>query len=443
MGYNIVICGGGSTYTLPMLKTLCDYQNEFPVKEIRLYDIKNQKLKPIYEAAKVIVKELMPTARVSFHLDNQGIFEGADFVFVQIRAGGLEMREQDEKIPLQHGCIGQETCGAGGFAYGLRSISDVIDLVRQIRQEAPQAWIFNYSNPAAIVAEATKRYFPTDDRLVNICDMPIAMMDGFAELLGVERQELKARYFGLNHFGWFTHLYDGQGKDRLPEVRQALKKKAVMPEELSDDGSWRETFEMLHRMVADFDGMIPNTYLQYYLYPKTMLAKEDPDYTRANYVMDHQLKKVENLCRQISECQTVAGTSLTKGVHGAYIVELAQAVIGEQEREFLLIVKNQGIIPNFSAEAMVEVPCLVSKRGIEPLFNGAIPSFQKGLMENQYAYEKLTVDAYVNHDDQAAFQALTLNRMINDATSARQILDQLKRVNESYWPNLNAVKGAK
>ncbi|KAK2328499.1 6-phospho-alpha-glucosidase, partial [Clostridioides difficile] len=90
--------------------------------------------------------------------------------------GGLKMRELDEKIPLQFGLVGQETCGAGGFAYGLRSIGDMIEMVKTVRKYSPKAWILNYTNPAAIVAEALKRVFPDDKRLLNMCDQPVNLL---------------------------------------------------------------------------------------------------------------------------------------------------------------------------------------------------------------------------------------------------------------------------
>lgn len=200
--YQLVICGGGSTYTLPMIKTLCDFREVFPLRSIVLFDVDPDKQHMVYEAAKVMVEEAMGGVEVRECYTLDAAFADADFVFMQIRAGGLRMREQDEKIPLRHGCIGQETCGAGGFAYGMRSVPQVAEIVRAVRAQSPRAWIINYSNPAAIVAEATKRLFPGDRRLIHLCDMPIAIMDAFAESLGMKRQDLTPRYFGLNHFGW-------------------------------------------------------------------------------------------------------------------------------------------------------------------------------------------------------------------------------------------------
>ena len=433
--YQLVICGGGSTYTLPMIKTLCDFKDVFPLKSIVLFDVDPDKQHMVYEATKVMVDELIGGVEVTESYDLNTAFAGADFVFMQIRAGGLKMREQDEKIPLRYGCIGQETCGAGGFAYGMRSVPQVVEIVKAVREQSPQAWVINYSNPAAIVAEATKRFFPNDQRLINLCDMPIAIMDAFAESLGMKRQDFTPRYFGLNHFGWFTNLYDPQGNDLLPTIRSMLKTGSSAPEELKNDTDWAETFAQLGEMVRDFDGegYVPNTYLQYYLYPEKMAAHMDPNYTRANHVMDHRVVHVQELCKYIVEHQSIQGSGLEKGVHGTYIVELASSIINNENRPFIMITQNNGIIPNLPQEAMVEVPCLVNANGITPLHVGTIPTFYKGLLENQYAYECLTVDALLNGDKDAALKALVLNRTIVDTGKAKRILEDLIQANQDYW----------
>ena len=97
------------------------------------------------------------------------------------------MREQDEKIPLRYGVVGQETCGPGGLAYGLRTIYPMVELIDYCEKYAkPTYWIVNYSNPAAIVAKATFRLRP-HARILNICDMPVAIERNMAEILGCDR----------------------------------------------------------------------------------------------------------------------------------------------------------------------------------------------------------------------------------------------------------------
>ena len=129
--YNVTIVGGGSTWTPGLLKGICNRQNTFPIKKLVMYDINAERQAVIGEFAKVLFKEEYPEIEFSYTNDKKEAFtEDMDFVFCQIRTGGFEMREKDEKIPLSMGIIGQETCGPGGFAYGMRSIRDMVQLIR-------------------------------------------------------------------------------------------------------------------------------------------------------------------------------------------------------------------------------------------------------------------------------------------------------------------------
>ena len=101
------------------------------------------------------------------------------------------MREKDEKIPLKYGVLGQETCGPGGIAYGMRSIGGVIEILDYMEKYSPNAWMLNYSNPAAIVAEATRRLRP-DSKILNICDMPIDLMEKMADMVGLKSRKRNA-----------------------------------------------------------------------------------------------------------------------------------------------------------------------------------------------------------------------------------------------------------
>ncbi len=153
------------------------------LREIRLYDNHHQRQKTIGDACAIPVAERFPQVKFSYTTDPQAAFTDVDFVMAHIRVGLYEMREKDEKIPLKYGVPGRETCGPGGIAYGMRSIAGVLELVDYMQQYAPRARMLNYSNPAAIVAEATRRLRP-DARIINICDMPVAIEGLFADILG-------------------------------------------------------------------------------------------------------------------------------------------------------------------------------------------------------------------------------------------------------------------
>lgn len=441
--YNVVIVGGGSRYTPGILRMLVSQKERFPIGRLVLYDIEKDRQEKIGQYGDILFKEYYPELdEFIYTTDKEEAYKDLDFAFVQIRAGRLKMREQDEKIALRHNCIGQETCGPGGFAYGMRSVPAMIEIIKDIRKYSKDAWILNYSNPAAIVAEATKRVFKDDNKIINICDMPVGIMASYAKILGLDYHDLEPRYFGLNHFGWFTNVLNKEtGEDYLPKLREILKTPHDLVEEGSDQ-SWKDTFTFMSKMIKDSDEYLPNTYLQYYLYPEHILKNENPEYTRANEVMDRNEKQVHEMCDKVIELGKIKGTEFepdpnSMDGHAGYIVDLAYAISHNTGEIFLCMHENNGTIENLSSGMMLESPVRVGLNGVEPLTVGPVKTFYKGLLENQYAYEKLTVDANLERSYQKAVQALTLNRVVDDFDKAKELLDDYIKVNKDYWTELN------
>ena len=442
--YNVVIVGGGSHRNPDLMAMLADNKDRFPIRRICLYDTESERQEIMGKYGEILMREYYPELEeFAYTTDPDVAFKDVDFALMQIRAGRLPMREKDEKISLSHGCVGQETCGAGGFAYGLRSVPDIIELVKMIRKHSPEAWILNYSNPAAIVAEATKRVFPDDHRILNICDMPIAIMDQYANILKCSRKDFEPRYFGLNHFGWFTHIYDKKtGEDLEPKIKELILSgedlfKLSGVDEHTMEPSWIETYKFMANILRDYPEYLPNTYLKYYLYPKHVVETSNPNYTRANEVMDGKEKRCYEMMEEVIKLGKLKGTEYEikpgRGVHASYIVDLACAIINNTNEIFLIITKNKGVIPNVDENMMVEVACRVGANGVEPLALDPIPTFYKGMMENQYSYEKLTVDGLFERDKTKLLQALALNRTVTDTDTAKAILDDLIEANKDYW----------
>ena len=201
---SVLIAGGGSTYTPGIVMTLLENIEEFPVSQIKLYDNDAERQKTLAEACKIIVAEMAPEVKFSYTTDPKEAFTDVDFVMAQLRVGKYAMREMDEKIPLKHNVVGQETCGPGGIAYGMRSIGPIIELIDYMEKYSPNAWMLNYSNPAAIVAEATRRLRP-NAKILNICDMPIGIEGRMAQIVGLQdRKQMRVRYYGLNH--WWSAI---------------------------------------------------------------------------------------------------------------------------------------------------------------------------------------------------------------------------------------------
>lgn len=435
----IVIAGGGSTFTPGIIKMLIENNDRFPIKSIKLYDNFAQRQEKIAKACQIIIKELNKEIEFSYTTDPKEAFSNIDFVMAHIRVGLYKMRELDEKIPLKYGVVGQETCGPGGIAYGLRSIGPVIEILDYMEKYSPNAWMLNYSNPAAIVAEATNRLRP-NSKIINICDMPVSIENSFAQILGLNsRKEFDVRYYGLNHFGWWTDIRLKDGTDVMDKLKEHISKHGLVTNSKiyeEREESWKHTYQKLKDVYALDPDTLPNTYLKYYLYPTDVVNESNKEYTRANEVMDGREKEVFGACEEIIKNNSSTGIELKAGAHASFIVDLACALKFNTKERMLLIVQNDGAISNFSPDAMVEIPCLVGKNGVEPLKIGRIPHFQKGLMEEQNAVEKLVVDAYCENSYQRLFQALTLSKTVPDANVAKKILDELIEANKEFWPIL-------
>ena len=181
--FSVVVAGGGSTFTPGIVLMLLANQDRFPLRALKFYDNDGARQEVIAEACKVILKEKAPDIAFSYTTDPEVAFSDVD---------------------LRHGVVGQETCGPGGIAYGMRSIGGVLELVDYMEKYSPNAWMLNYSNPAAIVAEATRRLRP-NAKILNICDMPIGIESRMAQIVGLQdRKQMRVRYYGLNH--WWSAI---------------------------------------------------------------------------------------------------------------------------------------------------------------------------------------------------------------------------------------------
>ncbi|WP_027338991.1 6-phospho-alpha-glucosidase [Halonatronum saccharophilum] len=437
--FSIVISGGGSTFTPGIVLMLLDNLDKFPIRKLKFYDNDKERQDTIAQACEIILNEQAPEIEFLATVDPKEAFTDVDFVMAHIRVGKYAMRELDEKIPLKHNVVGQETCGPGGIAYGMRSIGGILEIIDYMEEYSPNAWMLNYSNPAAIVAEATRRLRP-NSKVLNICDMPVGIETRMAEIVGLEsRKEMNVRYYGLNHFGWWSSITDQEGNDLMPKIKEHVQEYGYVTDIGDDqhvDKSWNDTF-LKARDVYELDPTtLPNTYLKYYLFPDYVVNHSDKEHTRANEVMEGREKVVFGEAKKIIEKQSAKNCKFHIDEHASYIVDLARAIAYNTQERMLLIVENNGAIENFDSTGMVEIPCIVGSNGPEPISIGKIPQFQKGLMEQQVSVEKLVVEAWIEGSYQKLWQAITLSKTVPSAKVAKDILDELIEANQKFWPKL-------
>lgn len=438
--FSVVIAGGGSTFTPGIVMMMLDNRDRFPMRELVLYDNDEKRQAVLGEALDILIKEQAPELKFSYTTDPEVAFTDRDFCMAHIRAGQYDMREKDEKIPLRHGVIGQETCGPGGIAYGMRSITGMLEIIDYMEKYSPDCWMLNYSNPAAIVAEACRVLRP-NAKVLNICDMPVGTLRRMSQIINKQPQDLEVRYFGLNHFGWWTSVKDKEGHEYLDEIKDYVAENGYLTQVEVDtqhmDPSWQETHKKAKDLLAVNPRYLPNTYLKYYLYSDYEVAHSNPDFTRANEVMEGREKQVFTAAREIIEKGTAKNSNFHIDSHASFIVDLARAIAFNTHERMLMIVENNGAIANFPDDAMVEVPCIVGSDGVEPLAQGKIPNFEQALMYQQVTVEKLVVEAYIEGSYQKLWQALTLSKTIPSAKVAKDVLDDLIEANKDYWPKLS------
>ena len=307
----ITIVGGGSTFTPGIVKSIALRKEELEVDEIRLFDLDKERQDKVAIIVKWILdEELKSGIKLVVTYDKKEAYTNADFIFAQMRVGKYAMREMDEKIPLRHGCVGQETCGCGGLAYGMRTIFPMIEVIDDVEKYAnPNYWILNYSNPASIVSEACRKLRP-NARIINICDMPIAIIDVVAAALEIkDKKNIVYDYYGLNHFGWFTSI-EYKGEDLMDRLRDyIMEHEILLPDAYLKDkaalnvtsksganrhakGSWYYVWKGIYEIMKNFPDTLPNTYLNYYLQQKEFVEHSDPNHTRANEVMESREKNL-------------------------------------------------------------------------------------------------------------------------------------------------------
>lgn len=438
--FSVVIAGGGSTFTPGIVMMLLDNLDKFPIRKLTLYDNDGERQGILGDALEILLRENAPNIEFYHTTDPEKAFTDTDFCMAHIRVGKYAMREMDEKIPLKYGVVGQETCGPGGIAYGMRSITGMLEIIDFMEKYSPQCWMLNYSNPASIVAEACRVLRPKS-RVLNICDMPVGTLRRMSQIIGKNPGDLEVRYFGLNHFGWWTSVKDKEGVEYLEEIKEYVAKNGYLTKIEVDtqhmDESWQATHKKAKDLLAVNPRYLPNTYLKYYLYPDYDVAHSNINYTRANEVMDGREKTVFDAAKKIKALGTAKDSGFHIDSHASFIVDLARAIAYNTHERMLMIVENNGAIANFPDDAMVEVPCIVGNNGPEPLSQGNIPDFERTLMFQQLMVEKLVVQAYVEKSYLKLWQALSLSKTMPSAGVAKDILNDLIEANKDFWPTLS------
>lgn len=428
----LAIIGGGSAYTPGLVEGLLRLEARLPVERLALMDVDEGKLQTV---GGLVGRRLRASGH---HLElvlttcRRQALEGADFVLCQIRVGGLAGRSLDEKIAIRHRVIGQETTGPGGFAMGLRTIPVMLEVAADTTRYAPGAWIVNYSNPTGLVASALHR--SGYERVLSLCDIPMAMQQGLAMLLGVPRREIFLDYAGLNHLACATRVIC-RGKDLLPALvdlaRSVVASGMRLPLALADQREEKEFGHILQLMATT--GLYCSPYLHYYLHGAEVLNEmlSSPT-TRADEVM--ALEK--ELLEAFAGSKTGGDLSRHRGYdwHADAMMEVVAALANHEGGLYVVNVPNRGNLPSVSATHMVEVNAVVDRAGAHPLQAPVLPPLMRGLVSAVAAYEELAVEAALEGSYHKACLALAAHPLVPSANTARRLCDDYLAAHRDFLP---------
>ena len=418
MGLKIAVVGGGSTYTPELVQGFATREDRLPVDELVLFDIDAERLGVVAGLAGRMLARAGWGGRLVQTGRREQAVDGADFVVVQLRVGGQAMRMVDESLPLEFGCIGQETTGPGGFAKALRTVPVVLELAEEtVRRGAPGAWFVDFTNPVGIVTQAL---LDRGHRAIGLCNSAIGFQRDFAGLLGVAPERVELEHVGLNHLTW-ERAVRVDGADRLPELLERHG-----PELAGDLGLPLALLRAL--------GALPSTYLRYYYATAEVLDEQLRRPSRAEQVAEIERELLE-LYRD-PDLDTKPELLERRG--GAFYSEAAAALIaslhaGTGDTQ-VVDVRNDGALPGLPDDAVVEVPARIDADGAHPLAQEPLAPELLGLVQQAKAYERLAVQAAVTGDRTVALKALLANPLVREYRVAAPLLDALLQASRPYLP---------
>ena len=416
----IAVIGGGSTYTPELIDGILQRHDRLPVSVIHLVDIDLTRLEIIAAFAKRMVKAAGREIEIEFSTDAREGIRGAAFVVSQFRVGSQKARHRDEMLGRKHGLVGQETVGVGGFAKALRTIPVALEIAQIIQEEAPDAMLLNFTNPAGLITQALKSHAPKV-KSIGLCNVPWNTRIEIASALDVSPASVEFDYVGLNHLSWIRGV-KVDGADRSPEAIAAFRGLTINKADPGDSPAWLQS-------TIDYLQAIPNYYLLYYYEEKAWI-----DYQRNNPTRASEVMKIEDiLMDKFADESLVTKPAELMERGGAYYSDSAAELMSDIHNDagtiHIVNTLNNGAITGFADDAVMEIPAVISKSGAEALKANAMRSDIDAMVRSVKDFEMLTIDAAVTGNEQSALLALLANPIGPDSSQARELWKDLRAEN--------------
>ncbi|MFE6912868.1 6-phospho-beta-glucosidase [Streptomyces rubiginosohelvolus] len=415
----LAVVGGGSTYTPELIDGFARLRDTLPIEELVLVDPAADRLELVSGLARRIFAKQDHAGKITTTTDIDAGVADADAVLLQLRVGGQAARNQDETWPLECGCVGQETTGAGGLAKALRTVPVVLDIAERVRRTNPDAWIIDFTNPVGIV---TRALLQAGHKAVGLCNVAIGFQRKFARLLEVEPGQVHLDHVGLNHLSWELGVRLGgpDGENVLPKLL------AEHGDAIADD---------LHmpRKLVDRLGVVPSYYLRYFYAHDEVVRELGTKPSRAAEVAAME----KELLAMYGDPALDEKPELLAKRGGAFYseaaVDLAASLLGDGGSPVQVVnTYNNGTLPFLPDDAVIETQARVGRDGAAPLAVPALDPLYAGLIANVTAYEDLALEAALRGGRDRVFKALLAHPLIGQFEYAEGLTDRLIAHNREH-----------
>lgn len=414
----VTVIGAGSTYTPELVSGLAAQQARLSVDELVLMDVDAGRLEVVGGFARRMLAHQGLTTDVRLTTDRTDAIRDADAVLVQLRVGGQRARLADETFPLECGCVGQETTGAGGLAKALRTVPVVLEIAEEVRRLArPDAWLIDFTNPVGIV---TRALLDEGHRAIGLCNYAIGVQRWMARLLEVDPARVEVDPVGLNHFSWTRRVFL-DGEDVLP---------TLFRDRMGELLGHSPFPEHLVRLL----GALPSYYLRYYYFHDESVASMRIDRPRASVVAELEAELLD-LYRSPALVEKPAQLEQRGGAfYSEAAVDLLASLRSPDPTAHVINVRNDGLVPGLADDDVVETRCLVSSAGVEPLPQPDVPPVLLGPIQAVSAYERIAARAALSGDPDDVRRALLAHPLVGQWDLVEGLLPRLLESGAVHLP---------
>lgn len=414
----LAVVGGGSTYTPELIDGFARLRDTLPITELVLIDPAADRLELVGGLARRIFAKQGHDGKIVTTSDLDAGVADADAVLLQLRVGGQAARNQDETWPLECGCIGQETTGAGGLAKALRTVPVVLDIAERVRRTNPDAWIIDFTNPVGIV---TRALLQAGYRAVGLCNVAIGFQRKFARLLDVAPSDVHLNHVGLNHLTWETGVRIGgpDGADVLPKL-------------LAEHGDAIADDLRLPRQVLDRLGVVPSYYLRYFYAHDEVVRELGTKPSRAAEVAEMEKQLLDMYGDPALDTKPELLAKRGGAFYSEAAVDLASSLLGGVTSVQVVNTYNNGTLSFLPDDAVIEVQARVNGSGATPLAVPQLDPLYAGLIAHVTAYEDLALEAAVRGGRDRVFKALLSHPLIGQYEYAEALTDKLITHNREH-----------